>query len=945
MNCPSCHKQIPTNNSSCPSCGFSFDDATRQLRSKEPPVTKQREKESRSSTSFDSIDNARFVAGTILAERYRIVGLLGKGGMGEVYRADDLKLGQPVALKFLPAKFLRDGAALARFHREVRVARQVSHKNVCRVYDIGELDGHHFLSMEYIKGEELSSFLRRIGRLPSDKAIQIARQICAGLAAAHESVVLHRDLKPSNVMIDEQGNALITDFGLAGLADEFRADEIAAGTPAYMAPEQLEGKNVTIRSDIYSLGLVLYEVFTGKKAFDAPTIGQLLDLRRSDTTPTTPSSLVQNIDPLVERVILRCLEKDPDKRPASALQVAASLPGGDPLAAALAAGETPSPEMVAATPKEGVLRPGVALACLASILVGFMLIIWLSGKVDLHRRVPFEKSPEALRERAVAIVNRLGYTDPPADRAHGFNTSNDYFRYVLDHDSSPTRWNQLSTGRPAALYFWYRQSPRYLAPVRQNNVRATPDDPPAIVSGMVNVSLDTLGRLIKFEAIPPQVDQAEVPSPTSNVQSQKSASSTQTGIERSSSPTVSEGPAADRSISRLDQGQDAPATANWSPLFEEAGLDLASFTQTQPKWLPLANSDSRAAWEGKLPSQTQIPIRVEAASYHGMPVYFEIVGAWTRPERMQEFQLRPGQKVLGVFVMVLLLSFMIIGVLLARKNLREGRGDRKGALRLALFTFSALMINWIFLARHYPGFDEFFLLFLPNVMAALFFATLLWFFYMALEPYVRRWWPHRIVAWSRLLAGDFRDPLVGRDILIGAVFGVAIVVIDYLAYLAPGGWGIGPTGEPTLSTLLGLRESVGWFFDPGAIFLGLSYLFLLLLLYLLCRRKEWLSSLAAWLLPTVVFGLGARDHMIGTLVAGLIFALTLVVTMRFGLLAMIASLFFSFLFNFYPMTTDFSVWYAGSTIFGLCAGLAVVVYSFYISLGGQPVFKGGLLRE
>lgn len=188
MNCPSCHRQIPTNDSSCTSCGFSFDDATRRLGSKEPPLANQREKESRSSTSFDSIDNARFVPGMILAERYRIVGLLGKGGMGEVYRADDLKLGQPVALKFLPENLLSDGAALARFHREVRLARQVSHKNVCRVYDIGEVDGRQFLSMEFIKGEELSSLLHRIGRLPSDKAIQIARQICAGLEAAHEGL-------------------------------------------------------------------------------------------------------------------------------------------------------------------------------------------------------------------------------------------------------------------------------------------------------------------------------------------------------------------------------------------------------------------------------------------------------------------------------------------------------------------------------------------------------------------------------------------------------------------------------------------------------------------------------------------------------------------------------------------------------------------------------------
>jgi serine/threonine protein kinase len=152
------------------------DAATQRLESGHSPSKKVPGRESTSGPSLNSIDDARFVPGTILAERYRIVGLLGKGGMGEVYRADDLKLGQPVALKFLPDHLLSDGAALARFLREVRVARQVSHKNVCRVYDIGETDGRHFLSMEYIKGEELSSLLRRIGRLPVDKAIQLARQ-------------------------------------------------------------------------------------------------------------------------------------------------------------------------------------------------------------------------------------------------------------------------------------------------------------------------------------------------------------------------------------------------------------------------------------------------------------------------------------------------------------------------------------------------------------------------------------------------------------------------------------------------------------------------------------------------------------------------------------------------------------------------------------------------
>src|SRR6185503_10346091 len=155
-----------------------------------------------------------------LAGRYRIVALAGRGGMGEVYRAEDLTLGQPVALKFLPPDVARDPDRLARFHQEVRVARQVSHPSVCRVYDIGEADGQHFLSMEYVDGEDLASLMRRIGRLPSSKALELARQLCAGLAAAHDRGVLHRDLKPANVMIDGRGRVRIADFGLAGLAGE-----------------------------------------------------------------------------------------------------------------------------------------------------------------------------------------------------------------------------------------------------------------------------------------------------------------------------------------------------------------------------------------------------------------------------------------------------------------------------------------------------------------------------------------------------------------------------------------------------------------------------------------------------------------------------------------------------------------------------------------------------
>src|SRR5262249_1582733 len=166
----------------------------------------------------------RFVTGQMWAGRYRIVGLLGKGGMGEVYKAEDLKLNQTVALKFLPESLALDGGMLARFHNEVRIARHVAHPNVCRVYDIGEVEGLSFLSMEFIDGEDLSSLLLRIGRLPGDKAVELARQMCAGLAAAHEVGVLHRDLKPANVMIDGRGKARITDFGLAIVSEELRGE-------------------------------------------------------------------------------------------------------------------------------------------------------------------------------------------------------------------------------------------------------------------------------------------------------------------------------------------------------------------------------------------------------------------------------------------------------------------------------------------------------------------------------------------------------------------------------------------------------------------------------------------------------------------------------------------------------------------------------------------------
>src|SRR5580692_6784930 len=472
MYCTSCGAQVSSNGRFCSTCGGALDlnaaptidsndlsaeqdtiappgpSATPRKPSSAPTPTRPPRSPSSGGpgvrlTSSDPIGGGRFTPGQIIAERYRVVAMAGRGGMGEVYRAEDLTLGQVVAIKFLPESLSEDAATLARFHSEVRIARQVSHPNVCRVFDIGDAGGTPYLSMEYVDGEDLASVVRRIGRLSPDKATEVARQICAGLAAAHERGVVHRDLKPANVMLDGAGKIRLTDFGLAGIAASIKGADVRAGTPAYMAPEQLAGREVTTKSDIYSLGLILYEILTGKRAFEASTLPELIKLREQGTI-TNPSTLVRDLDPLIERVILRCLEIDPVKRPVSALQVAAALPGGDPLAAALAAGETPSPEMVATAGDTEGMRPRVALLLLAIVALGLVASLFIAESTQFVNRVTLDRPPEVLATRAGEIIGRLGLAGKPADSALGFEINAGYLAYIQAHDKRPARWDALA---------------------------------------------------------------------------------------------------------------------------------------------------------------------------------------------------------------------------------------------------------------------------------------------------------------------------------------------------------------------------------------------------------------------------------------------------------------------------------------------------------------------
>jgi len=919
VKCPSCSGELPDQSGSCPSCVAARDGsviATRLLSDlpKTPEDGNQPQKDGgRSPLSFDSIDDARFVPGMMLIDRYRIGGLLGRGGMGEVYRADDLKLGQPVALKFLPEKLNNDGAALARFHREVRIARQVSHRNVCRVYDIGEFRGQHFLSMEYIKGEELSSLLRRIGRLPQDKAVEIARQLCAGLSAAHDLGVLHRDLKPPNVMIDENGNVRITDFGLAALAEELRDNQDIEGTPAYMSPEQLTGKELTVRSDIYSLGLVLYEIFTGKRAFDAPTLPDLLKLRFSETTPTSPSNLVKELDPLVERVIERCLEKEPGKRPASALQVAAALPGGDPLAAALAAGETPSPEMVAAAGEKTGLRPAFAVAYLSAIIVALIAVVLLSSKVNLYESVPFDNPPDALMRREREVTAQLGYADRPVDAAYGMHFDGEYLRYVDENDRSPERWQRLALERPVPAHFWYRESPDYLQPISMTELGdiVRDDSPPADKPGMTGLELDSLGHLRSFYAVPPLTD----------------------------------------------EGQPPASEPDWNNLFTLAGLDAREFTTAEPQWVPRYAYDTRAAWTGTYPNQPEPQIRVEAAARRGKIVYFSVTEPWSKPQVRQP---TTGQKAGAIFVTGLFSLILLGAAWLVRRNLRNGKGDRRGAFRLSVYVAALSLLAWLFRADHVPTVGEA-TLFSQAIANALFFGGMTWVLYLALEPFVRKRYPATIISWNRVLDGKFRDPLVGRDLLIGIFVGVCTTLLSLfqsMLFFRLGGTPNHTSGSlPNLLGMLSARHSMGQLLGGLQIFLLLSLgtFFLIFLLRALLRR-EWLAvalftfvAVAPGLLfgiplPHVglnLFGIPLPHVGLNVLYFGFIFF----ISTRLGLFPLIIAFTIDGILSMQPLTANFSAWYADSSLALLIGLLALAGYAFHTSLAGQPVFRDGLLQD
>ncbi len=872
----------------------------------------------------------RFEAGDVFAGRYRIIAELGRGGMGEVFRAHDLVLDEPVAIKLLTRRGAgRRGAGrrsagraqLTALLNGVRMARQVTHRNVCRVFDFGEAEGETFLTMEYVDGEDLASLLGRIGRFPRDKLLDVARQLASGLTAAHDRGVLHRDLKPANVLIDGRGQVRITDFGIATSRAEDGGPAsgsvlppgAVAGTPAYMAPEQAAAGEVSVQSDLYSLGLVLHEMATGQPVFEARTPAAYAELHRA-SVPAPPSERVRHLDPELESVILKCLEKDPRDRPASARAVAAALPGGDRLRRLLEAGETPSPAVVAAAGHGRALAPGAAAILFTSLILLLAGILVLGDKAYPARAPWTDRSPEVLADQAAATLRQLGYPEPAGDRAWGVMPD-------FENDDDDTG------------VFWYRQGPEDLRPVHYFTLfypRVDFEDPPATEEG-VRLLLDPGGRLLMLHATPALPGGEET-----DGEENHGANTETTGLPEPAGgdddPETRGGEPAER---RADQAGDAPPRpVDWTPALKAAGYELAALTATEPDATPPVFATQRAAWTAAGRSRP-----IEAAAAGGRVVYFDArtTGDDDGTEKPIDFSALWDWYLTLSEVFWLLLP--LAAVVLALINLRSRRGDLRGARRLAVFVVTLNLGAWLLEADHAPGLG----LELQAILGRLLYEGLVaWLAYVALEPTVRRWLPRALIAWSRLLHGRSADPIVGRSLLTGAAVGTGWALLTLVDRLATRGLGLEPAGEifilPQLELALAGRLMAADVLTncAEAATRGVLDLFFLVALRVVLRR--WWPAVTIFVLVGSVLEILEGIHPAVswlTLGAG-ITGVTVVVLMRSGLLTYAAALFCYFVLLSAPATLSFNAWFADTGLFALALVAGIGAFGFWTSLRSPP---------
>jgi serine/threonine-protein kinase len=558
--------------------------------------------------------------------------------------------------------------------------------------------------------------------------------------------------------------------------------------------------------------------------------------------------------------------------------------------------------MVAAAGTTSALRPLSAIAALAGTLALLALCAALADRIQVTSLVPMPKPPVVLVERAKEILASIGHP-AGADSAWGFVPAN-FLGYIGKHQELGMR-DRLASGTPAALQFWYRGSPTVMVPSSDHD-RVTLDDPAFNVSSMTEVLIDPQGRLIRVAVIPPQIDP---PSPTG--------------------------------------GSGGTRAFNWAPLFETAGLDYAAFTPAEPEWTPRMFADRRFAWTGPMPGIPGQTLRLEGGTYRGKAIFFHPVTPWTTTSRMGEtIAERTRVSLRAVVIQVVILAMFAAAGLIARHNLRRGRGDRRGAAQLGGFVLVAAVAIWVLDAKHVAD---------PNVETSRFFVGqplwaigLLWVLYMAVEPYVRRFWPATVVSWSRLMARQWRDPLVGRDVLFGVALGLALRALAGLStyYAARRGYSWTPD-VPDLAPLLGTADTVARILNQifNAVLNAIFSVFAMVLLKMIVKR-EWAASIVGIGLGLVLAtrGIFEGGSTIVNFTAALLMIVVIVLTIqRLGLVAATIMYFVYFTMASAAVTLDTSRWFFSTSLVQLLIPAALALYGFYASRGGEPLFGRRLL--
>ena len=540
--------------------------------------------------------------------------------------------------------------------------------------------------------------------------------------------------------------------------------------------------------------------------------------------------------------------------------------------------------MVAGAGGEGALRPAVAVACLALLLAALSGVWVWESRNHLENHVAMPTPPVELAVAARAVLAGAGYAHPVADSAYGFARDPSYFDKVAKDDPSPRRWDNLRSVEPSPVWFWYRESPVPLEPVARVG-GATASNPPLDQSGMTYVRLDPRGHLMRLRAVPP--DLSQTPGPWTE--------------------------------------------PDWTRLLAAAGFDLASLVPSDPLWTPLEATDVRRAWV------TKDGLRIEAGAFRGRPTWFSVTPSW-RPPATDVVPARPIGEQVAQYVLVLFpFAVTLASAVLARRNMRLGRGDRKGAFRYAavvvgvgvvaaLLENSDAPVNRLALAGN------------TNLALKIYEGLFVWLFYLAVEPYVRRLWPNTLIAWSRVLEGRLRDPLVGQHVLLGALAGLAATLLIHLELLV-----VGPPLPPSwesLPALAGVGATLAANVEVLREALRMPiYILMAVLVLRVILRRTWVAYLVFLGLPVVVFASGVP--LPNAIVGVILVALSLVVLTRLGLLAMLVVVLFTDWPNF-PFTTDPSSWFFPSSVVTMLVYASVGVYGFVVSLGGQRLFKDPL---